>query len=237
MSHFTVMVQIPKWVMQNGSDIFEYVEEVLAPFDENLQVEPYIRDSKETVLAEWERVKEKYPEKNYDQMTIEEFAKEWYLMSLDEEGNLLSTHNMNSKWDWWEIGGRWKNMLRLKTGEQVDFAPVGEIDFDGILEDNRNHKALAWDEAHKDGPPAPTKLYMYGIEVGTREEHIESATGLMTHAVITKDGEWFEMGEMGWFGFHTASHDDEVDWIETFHENYIASLDPEDGVVIVDCHI
>lgn len=29
-------------------------------------------------------------------------------------GNELSTYNPNSKWDWYEIGGRWKDILLVR---------------------------------------------------------------------------------------------------------------------------
>ena len=33
-------------------------------------------------------------------------------------------HNPNARWDWWEIGGRWRGLLRLLPGKSGYRAPV-----------------------------------------------------------------------------------------------------------------
>jgi hypothetical protein len=47
---------------------------------------------------------------------------------LDEEGNVFSTYNPKSKWDWYEVGGRWSDMLKLKDGTTTDSAQVKDLD-------------------------------------------------------------------------------------------------------------
>lgn len=50
---------------------------------------------------------------------------------------------------------------------------------------------------------------------------------------ILKDGEWFEKGKMGWFATQlTETKDYEELWLALFD-----SIDPEDWVINVDCHI
>jgi len=36
------------------------------------------------------------------------------------------------KWDWYQIGGRWKNFFKLKNGEFANSAALKDIDFDGM---------------------------------------------------------------------------------------------------------
>jgi hypothetical protein len=36
--------------------------------------------------------------------------------------------NPNKKWDWWSVGGRWANMIALKSGEAANQAKIGDID-------------------------------------------------------------------------------------------------------------
>lgn len=57
---------------------------------------------------------------------------------------------------------------------------------------------------------------------------------LVTFAVV-KDGEWFERGNMGWWGIVTDKKDSD-DWLRMFNE-YLDGLDPETYLTIVDCHI
>ena len=52
----------------------------------------------------------------------------------DEKGNLYSDYNPLSKWDWYEVGGRWRKWLRTKEGN-VDEAYVSEVlwnEFDSV---------------------------------------------------------------------------------------------------------
>lgn len=46
-------------------------------------------------------------------------------------GDLLSTYNLNSKWDWYSIGGRWNKYIKTLDGDQVNEAYVNEVDWKG----------------------------------------------------------------------------------------------------------
>lgn len=43
--------------------------------------------------------------------------------------------NPNAHWDYWTEGGRMSGMLKLKTGERVNSATKGEIDWDGMRDE------------------------------------------------------------------------------------------------------
>jgi hypothetical protein len=92
------------------------------------------------------------------------FMQEWagYRERNPETGKYGYWENPNKKWDWWQIGGRWRGMLRLKEGAPAtygersavcvmsaerdgdpegylkddphmsDIARVGDIDFEGM---------------------------------------------------------------------------------------------------------
>ena len=62
------------------------------------------------------------------------------------------------------------------------------------------------------------------------------ADGLRTHAVVTPDGKWHEVGRMGWFGVSSETDEEADDWIRRFAERFIAPY-PDYTIVIVDCHI
>lgn len=110
------------------------LDSVLAPFDENKQVEEYVSMTAEAALK-WARkraadIKERcvsegrYSEtlKKYNNFESEEDLKNYikgYWETLDEEGNVLSTYNPDSEWDWWVIGGRWSNEV-LHQGELLE---------------------------------------------------------------------------------------------------------------------
>lgn len=56
---------------------------------------------------------------------------QWYPSDMiDEEGNLYYTYNPNSKWDWYEIGGRWEGSLATVEGKNTNSDYVKEINWD-----------------------------------------------------------------------------------------------------------
>lgn len=67
----------------------------------------------------------------------EEPSSDWDTwLELDENGEVIdffTSTNENAKWDWYEIGGRWKNMLKMVNGDSVNSCELGELDFEGEI--------------------------------------------------------------------------------------------------------
>lgn len=215
MSHFLVTV----FHSPNGRN----VEDLLAPYDESIEMPRYIRYTKaqaienqrqdyinylnsplyKKYLSDPEKYKsecrndahikylESFPEKlKYtDEQLYEEYAKFWEEDCIDEEGNLWSTYNPNSKWDWYSIGGRWNGVLKTKDGKNTNEALISEVD---------------WDKS-------------------------------IPFAYITPKGLWKEKGEMLWFGM-TANEISQEEWNKQFL-SFVDSLPKNTIATIVDCHI
>lgn len=71
----------------------------------------------------------------------------------------------------------------------------------------------------------------------TEREYIESCTMFSTYAVLTPDGEWYEPGEMGWWGISNATPEQEAEFEKNYEKEYIKTANPEWRLTIVDCHI
>lgn len=146
----------------------DWWESNIEPFAEDLQVEEYVVHTKEEAI----RIAITDHNENYEQaskhinddslseymfnyynkilakgisLTNEqawEIVKEWGY-KLDENDNLISSYNPNSKWDWYCIGGRWDGYLYLKETDSegnrigVNNAYMNEIDWDYMFEQNR----------------------------------------------------------------------------------------------------
>lgn len=247
MTHYTVLII--------GNDI----EEKLEPYDEKLAVTPYIDEHKATVIATKRRLE---MNKNYFEkvtpMSYLEFCKYWYGdYELDKHGNILTTYNPNSKWDWYRIGGRWQGMLKLKYSnigigvpkivsllpkdhkyrkKYVDQAYFGYIDWQAMKKERVRNRHNEWNEclAGKDRNSFWANHLLY--EYGTMENYINSANHL-TYAVITEDGQWHAPGEMGWFGCSSESHEESQKWNDKYWDTFLANLSPDTLITIVDCHI
>ena len=169
MSHSTVMVIGPTTEAE--------LSDALAPFDENSEVDPYFSP------MSWGL------DKRHDDESLEEFAarltKEWEEEHFVQDVNgvptlgTMSTYPPDSKWDWWQIGGRWRGSLPLKAGVSggalgepgvfdndvefeggVDVARLGDIDFELKRTNAESRAKAAWEQIDEalDGrflPPLP----------------------------------------------------------------------------------
>lgn len=152
MSHFVGLCFGDNW----ENDLEQYYE--------GLDVKPYIRYTKEEAIKkakEYHASNCEYAVKQLalDTLSLEqlnhyndivnggcflsdeeawEHVQDWGYQ-IDDEGNLLSTYNPDSKWDWYSIGGRWGGFLPLKEldseGDHLttNEALVGEIDWEYLL--------------------------------------------------------------------------------------------------------
>lgn len=162
MSHYTCLV------------VGEDVDGQLAPFDENMSVEPYKAYWDTGELERWESVLKQRTYERRNPETKEVETHEWdddqvldeawsledmqrvymarfVILGLDainglhvDDGGLYewSTYNPKSKWDWWEIGGRWCGFFKLKEHALVG-AHVGRP---GVFDNDPTHDA---DQARK----------------------------------------------------------------------------------------
>jgi hypothetical protein len=156
MSHFSVVACI---------DDPDRLEAVMAPFDENREVEPY-RDYQEGGPAGYWAVDvlRKHEELNPDDTTLtwaqvaeavtRRYPDEPLLVDDDGRAYTMSSRNPDSKWDYWRIGGRWggyfpyqpANVTRVMRPERgwdspdmkplhCDGGPKGALDLAGLREE------------------------------------------------------------------------------------------------------
>jgi hypothetical protein len=160
MSHFTVLVI--------GADFVGQLE----PFQENNMgdcPEEYLEfnDMTDELTQEFaeldEEKKAKYP-------TLESYADDYHgyrAHQIDGETRYGYYENPNARWDWYQVGGRWSGMLKLKPGASgemgqrswtnrdetisanfCDSAKKGDIDFESMRNEAGEEATKRYDEAH-----------------------------------------------------------------------------------------
>lgn len=221
MSHYSV------YVFQDKNS--KSIEEILAPFDENLILPKHVEYTKEQAiqkvraeiesyrkglyaeyLADPEKYKKgctneahiKYLEEEFpkklkwtDEECYESIARYYRdpddkYLSVAKNGDLMTKLNSQSKWDWYQVGGRWFGDLVTIDGKKVNETTVGKLD--------------------QKKTPTP-------------------------FAFITIDGEWHEHGRMGWWGC-VSDEKSAYKWGHEYKE-YLKSLKKSVRVTVVDCHI
>jgi hypothetical protein len=108
-------------------------------------------------------------------------------------------------------------------------------------------KGASREEVHKfySSQPAIKKFYAenprsffcpvreYGFDSDAYVER--EVRGVLIPFALLKDGEWFQRGEMGWFG--TSSNEKGLDEWSVFVNSTLAVLPSETMITVVDCHV
>lgn len=177
-------ISVPTYVKETKADAIKRVRKEIAdyvifgPYGKWLSnKEEYEKDCKNERHLEY--LKNEFPQKLYwsDEECYKDAVKYYEPEDLDADGNILSSYNPKSKWDWYSIGGRWAGMLPAVAGTHGEGSAFN---------------------------PNPRKKGFYdSAKVGD----ITFPLDFETFAVLTPDGEWHEKGSMGWWGIVTNEKD------------------------------
>lgn len=234
MSHFTVAV-----ITKERSR--EAIEKILEPYWEEIEVEPYVDETKEQMIKKAKKIQERYLKEIEEG---KEFTEQYILKYVnaktdeelyeaykdeddkyDENGNHLTTYNPNSKWDWYDIGGRWRNLILTPernndTFENNSFAEL----FSGVDSKREAPEGYKWVNGAK----------IKEINFKKMEELFKEP--FITWALVDENF-WLEQGNMGWWALNDATEESE----DAFKRHLKAYLEDPDNqekyLTIVDCHI
>lgn len=148
---------------------------------------------------------------NDDQVYLDAI-KYYELDQMGPDGEVYSTYNPKSKWDWYQLGGRWAGSLEIKEGAKVE----------------QPNFSWGWNEKEK-----AEVLTQRRADTAIKKD-IANIDTLTTFAVL-KDGEWYEKGEMGWGGM-VSNEKDEEEWESKVRE-LLQGLPDDTLLSVYDCHI
>ena len=229
-------------------------DELLAKYDENLEVEPYIRIPREKALKEAAETIQKYVDGTYksseggDKLIAAQKAGEDELIKayaeycgrdLDKQGNQLSTYNPLSKYDYY--------------GEIETFKSVKDYLKEHPVRNTSGHEAykarVFWRHA-VEGKPLPKKFVnddyfrvwykkeYYLEKYGDMKTFVRYALCNAPGYAFVLDENWYAPGEVGWFA-------SEGNVSQTNTKNYLDAWDKvitdptlqDAEVIIYDMHI
>lgn len=288
MSHFAVLIigedpekqlapfngnlELPRYVEYTKEQLIEKERKGIADYEKGTYAK-YLKDPNEYEKncgnkAHIDYLKNEFPLKLKwsDEQLYEEAIEYYDENDIGENGEVYSTYNPKSKWDWYQMGGRYSGRFLLKNGRKgklgdltlladnsykaehnrweregthVDQALKGDIDFERMLEYQKAQAEEEWAKLQKEIIENPknedTIRFMYDIPSGkTKEQYINEQTPFCIFAVI-KNGEWYERGEMGWWGV-VSNEKAENDWQKEFNK-LVQDLPDDTLLSIYDCHI
>ena len=280
MSHFTVLVigedvdkqlapydeniVVPKYIEYTKEQLIQKGKDEAKHYVEKGAYAKYIKDPDDYMAkggfdenhAHIKYLQEGFPKQLQwtDEEIYEDQIKYIEPEMIDEEGNVWSTYNPKSKWDWYVEGGRWNGMLITKDGRYVNSARKGDIDFDTMLKNQIDSLNEQYDEyqaairleddantteeredAELSLKVARVMTFGFDNEVVSREEFIGKAKHPLVTFAVVKDGEWYEKGRMGWWAM-VSDEMDEGEWDATI-QTFIDEADDDEIFTIIDCHI
>lgn len=263
MSHF------PVWVFTESGTETE-IDDLLSPYYEGVEVEPYIDRRREDIVPEYRTRWNEYlaraeqdllkavPE---DRPSVlgriskirtalarsdeEIYRAETDGEELDAEGNILSTYNPDSKWDWYTIGGRFENTIRTRDGRMVTSCPVSDIapdaDPDKLAQARRRYGIITGEippVSEKEKRLAEDRIARFEMcFYQDADDFAYQACANGAYAVVLPNGVWQEPGKMGWWGVSSASKDARREWNHSFADQFIRNMPSNRIVTVVDCHI
>lgn len=244
MSHFTVLV-----VDTNNE---KSVDEWMEPFYEGLEKDRLLDWSVQDVLKYFKEHNVDFPYDHVDESNFVEYLErakelEFDTSEYDNEGNLYYLGNNNAKWDWYQIGGRWSNLLRKLDGTRCDECEVKDLDL-SLDTELYNEAKRFWEVVVEEQPltdvERPSDFFtMYKPEYytemyGDRDNFAKSCASFNTFAMLL-DGEWYEQGKMGWFAMSDTTKES-LEKFTDFMDKTLRELkktNPHAKVTLVDCHI
>lgn len=198
--------------------------------------------------------------------TFDDFMKEDVGETKDEEVDDYGYwENPNSKWDWYDIGGRWNNRLLIKENISIEGlakskakpAPIGykwvnackikDLELEKMMEGKYEKAKRFWELKVEGQEPQNEeekeilewddyKKEYYTERYSSKEEYAKWKSMFATFAMVDEKG-WHEKGKMGWWGIDTSTGESERDFIKKFNAELKNIENQEKYIVMVDCHI
>lgn len=172
--------------------------------------------------------------------TYEEYLREYVGAEYVDGKGYGYWYNDNAKWDWYVIGGRWDGYF---DGENT----INVKDYDTAIDKEYYNKKLQewkdWESGKEFDFSESYDFAFYKPEYlkglyGSAENYARIKSTPWMRAIVTPDGEWHEVGEMGWWGCSDETHEDLMDWVDNFVERFILPYsNGEYEITAVDCHI
>lgn len=236
MSHFSVLV---------ASKSLRAIEGLLAPYQEgnihNCSKE-YLEfnDQTEEVEEYYEEVKESGEYEDILEVVTEYFCYEEY------NGRYGYWSNPLAKWDWYQFGGRFGGLC-LKNGDEDNSVPKSSVDFT-MNHSEYEHALKTWELLVEEKEPVTEeeedivewnfyKKEYYLQNFRNKETYATVVATFNAYAFLDPDGNWHAQGEMGWFGGSEENTDVMLNHKMNFYEKYLAKLDEDIILTLVDCHI
>lgn len=181
----------------------------------------------------------------YKDKTLEYFAKNHFYCEIEDD-KVYMDYNPEGKWDWYVIGGRWRNALPIRNKKINDltdsysddansYAQIKDLSFKKIISSIQEEEYKEkYNKLISEGGFLKPEYYLK--KYPTFESFLKDKLTFSTYALLDSEGTWHAPGQMGWFGCSSALPEEESSFCDIFL-SLIEKEDEENYFVLADCHI
>ena len=246
MSHFTVLVIYQGTIEQSNSK----VEELLAPYDEQLEVPEYetscgcvdlqarteAREAANKNVMPFEQLRQQYWDK-IKELEESKYSKEMkQLKERNDNEGLYDLKNRIQKEISWEDHIKsyvdCENQVLLSNPKH-DLPDLKCTDCDGTGKRMTTYNPKSKWDWYAIGGRWSGKMSKSGSDVVPVEDIKKD---FVPFAIVDSSGVWHEKGNMGWFAI-VVNEKDEEEWKKEVRKQIKLHLDEKYISVLVDCHI
>jgi hypothetical protein len=144
LSKYDENLEIPRYILYTKKELIANERKSIEEYKNDTYAE-YLSDpikyaENTTNENHLKYLKEEFPKKlTMTDEEIYELAIKWYdPEDIGENGEVYSTRNPNSKWDWYEVGGRYAGRIAVKDGVEIE-----EPNFSWGWSDDEKDKVIA----------------------------------------------------------------------------------------------
>ena len=254
MSHFTLGV-----IVNRLDDVERVMNKYIIDNENYFERLPYC--SRERYINNFRQFRnniETLTDEEIWQIAIKEYGQE----NVDDNTIYYYT-NPNGRLDYYSIGGRWANSLKVKSSVEDCIGCDIERDPDKKpkykLVDGAKIKDIQWRKMSlpkKQEIIDKTDFWKHYVELkdgtrnnyytpdyylskyGTLENYLAKSSLYLTHALLDGiEDEWYEMGDIGFFGTENTTQDSLEDYSQIFYDLIEREDNQDKYFVLVDCHI
>lgn len=167
---------------------------------------------------------------------------------IKSDGSVFERSNPNAKWDWYEVGGRFCNLIPLTDGSFDNEADMCDVNIN-YRDEKEYTRAIKFWKLYIDGEIPVTeeekeiiKYSLYKKEYYTKrykdaEDYADDCSAFTFYAALLPNGEWLEPGSVGWWGISLATEEAEIAWRSKVKDVLKQAQKENWHITIVDCHI
>ncbi|QGJ95004.1 hypothetical protein KHQ86_gp156 [Gordonia phage Stormageddon] len=218
-------VEMPRYVRHTRDELIRRERESMEQMFSIGSVGRYLADPVEYaekyggMKGHLAHVRQLIDEKPLDTWTDEQ----WHIRALQSYepdeigpvGEVYSTYNPRSKWDWWSVGGRWAGFFKFREG-------IDEATYDRL-----GTRPSIFD--------LPEDMDPMATDCARKGDLTRESLDRTPYAYVDPELGWIEKGQMGWFGMSSGDKP-ESEWQEQYAA-WLGSLDDKTWLVAVDAHI